>query len=400
MKAAPPGRAAEPILAGEEGFALLPGGPLFQLLRRARLTDDTLRLVRRRIVVISLATWLPLLALSLLEGHALGGVGIPFLLDVEAHVRFLVAVPLLIAAEFFVQERVRPVPRLFLERRLIPEEHVPRFVAALASAYRLRNSVLAEILLLAFVYGVGVMVIWQGYVAIQEPSWYATGDGGLTWAGLWFVLFSLPVFQFLVCRWYFRIFIWARFLWQVSRIPLALMPLHPDRVGGLGFLSLVVQGFMILASAHGALLASLIADRIMHSGAALPGFLSQIVALVLFVLVLVLLPLCVFGAGLAEAKRRGLREFGTLAGAYVREFDAKWLRGVPPAEEPLVGTADIQSLADLGNSFEVVTEMRVVPVTKADLLGVVAATLLPIAPLLLTIMPIDQLLQGLFGLVF
>lgn len=392
--------AVQRILSGQEGFSLFLGGPLYQALRRIRLTDDALRLLRRRILFISLLTWLPLLLLSLLEGQATGGVIIPFLMDVEAHVRFLLAVPLLIAAEFFVQDRVRLVPRLFLERRLVPEAEVPRFEAALESAYRLRNSVLAEVVLLVIVYGLGVMVLWKGYIAFQEPSWYATGDGGLTWAGLWFGFVSLPVFQFLVCRWYFRLFIWARFLWQVARLPLALMPLHPDRVGGLGFLSLVVQGFMILAAAHGAMLAALIADRILHAGEALPGFILPIAALVLFVLLLGLLPLCVFSGGLAAAKRRGQREYGTLAGVYVRAFEAKWLHGDPPADEPLIGTADIQSLADLANSFEVVGGMRVVPITKVDVVGLAAATLLPLAPLLLTIMPLEQLIRGLFGLVF
>ena len=71
-------------------------------------------------------------------------------------------------------------------------------------------------------------------------------------------------------------------------------------------------------------------------------------------LCLVFGPLLVFAPQLAQAKRTGLREYGTLAERYVREFDAKWLRGGAPAGEPLVGSADIQSLADLGNSFEVV----------------------------------------------
>src|SRR5471030_2635943 len=81
-------------------FSLVAGGPMFRLLRRARLTDDQLGLVRRRIVVISLLTWLPLLLLSALQGKLLGGSAtVPFLLDMEVHSKFLIAVPLLIAAE-------------------------------------------------------------------------------------------------------------------------------------------------------------------------------------------------------------------------------------------------------------------------------------------------------------
>jgi hypothetical protein len=42
--------------------------------------------------------------------------------------------------------------------------------------------------------------------------------------------------------WHVRFFIWYRFLWQVSKIPLNLIPTHPDRAGGLGFLGLSPSG--------------------------------------------------------------------------------------------------------------------------------------------------------------
>ena len=120
--------------------------------------------------------------------------------------------------------------------------------------------------------------------------------------------------------------------------------------------------------------------------------------MVAFVLAMVLGPLLVFAPQLAEAKRTGLREYGTLAERYVREFDAKWLRGGAPAGEPLVGSADIQSLADLGNSFEVVRTMRLVPVTRDTIISIAVATLLPIVPLALTMMPLEELLKRLLGI--
>ena len=90
-------------------FSLVLGGPLFQLLRRAHLSDDALMMARQRIIVISLFAWLPLLVLSALEGWVLGGCTVvPFLLDVDVHVRFLVALPLLIVAELVVHQRMRP----------------------------------------------------------------------------------------------------------------------------------------------------------------------------------------------------------------------------------------------------------------------------------------------------
>jgi hypothetical protein len=387
-----------------DDFSLVLGGPLYQLLRRARLSDDALMLQRRRIVVISLIAWLPLLVLSALGGQLLGGgVAVPFLMDVDIHVKFLVAMPLLIAAELVVHQRMRTVARTFRDRRLIPEGATSRLDAAVASAYRLRNSVLAEVLLIAFVYIVGIAVIWRHYGTLDTATWYATptADGSsLTLAGAWYGYVSLPVFQFLLCRWYFRMFIWARLLWQVSRIELSLVPTHPDRAGGLGFLATTVHAFIPLLMAHGALLAGQLASQIFYAGAVLTEFKLEILLLVIFLVFLVVGPLIVFAPQLAQARRTGLREYGTLAQRYIREFDTKWVRGGAPAGESVLGSGDIQSLADLGNSFAVVQEMRVVPITKQAIFQLAVAAVAPVAPLLLTLMPLEALLSKLFGIIF
>ena len=385
-------------------FSLVLGGPLFQLLRRTHLADDALLLVRQRIVVIALLAWLPLLVLSALEGNLWGGsTSVPFLLDIEVHVRFLVSLPLLVLAELVVHRRMRPLLQQFVERNLVPESAMPRFEAAVVSAFRLRNSVLAEVLLIGIVYGVGVLFIWRHYVALDTATWYATGSAGgsqLSLAGMWFGYVSLPIFQFLLCRWYFRLFIWAHFLWQVSRIELSLLPTHPDRLGGLSFISGQIYAFTVLAVAHGALLAGNLANRIFFLGAELLQFKVEIAVLVVFMMCVILGPLLFFAPQLSQAKRKGSREYGVLAERYAREFDAKWLRGGASADEPLLGSGDIQSLADLGNSFQVVREMRIVPIKRDDLLRLVGATLAPIVPLALTMMSLEELLKKLFGVLF
>jgi len=376
---------------------------LFQLLLRARVTSDGLTLVVRRIILFVLITWVPLLALSALEGHLRDGdVALPFLLDLETHIRFLVVVPLLLAAELVVHRRLLTVTRAFLDRDLISDAEDARFDAAINSAFRLRNSVLAELLLLAFVYGVGVLVVWRHYTALAVPTWYARHSAEryrLDGAGIWYAYVSLPIFQFLLLRWYFRLFIWIRFLWQVSRLELSLVPTHPDQLGGLGFLGSTVFAFSVLLVAHGAMLAAQIANRIFFAGAALPDFKEEIFVTLVFLLCLVFGPLLVFTPQLSRAKRRGLFEYGTLAERYVREFDGKWLRGGAQASEPLMGSADIQSLADMGNSFTVVRTMRLAPIGRDAVLELAACVLLPLMPLLLTVMPVEQLVKKLVGLV-
>ena len=384
-------------------FSLVLGGPLFQLMRRGHLASDAMTRVARRCWVFILISWVPLVVLSALDGHLIdGGVTVPFLTDVETHVRFLVVVPLLLAAELIVHRRLLPIARSFVDRQLIPEDSMARFNAALSSAVRLRNSAPAELFMLGFVYAVGVLVVWRRYTALDTSTWYSTavaGHGGLSHAGLWYAYLSLPLFQFLLLRWYFRMLIWIRFLWQASRIELNLVPTHPDLLGGLGFLANTVFAFAVLLLAHGAMLAAQIAGRIFFAGAALTDFKEEIFLVLVFLLCLVFAPLLVFSPQLSRAKRRGLIEYGTLAERYVRQFDGKWLRGGAESNEPLMGSADIQSLADMGNSFAVVRTMRLAPISRDAVLELSACVLVPLVPLLLTVMPVEQLVSKLIGLV-
>jgi hypothetical protein len=394
----------EPMLREPPDLSLVVGGPLYQIWRLTRLSGDALQLLRRRVTVSVLLAWLPLLLLSVAEGRAWGdGVRLPFLFDVDLHIRLLLALPLLIAAELVVHHRIRPMVREFLEIGLVPDVARAQFDAAIAAALRLRNSITAEVLMIAFVYVIGVGFVWRTQMTLDVTSWYgAPADGKLqpSLAGWWMGCVSLPLFQFLLLRWYFRLFIWARFLWQVSRIDLTLIPTHPDRCGGLGFLALVSQTFAPLLLAQGLMLAGMIADRIFYAGATLPEFKMELVGIVVAMVFAILGPLLVFGPRLLAAKRTGMREYGRLAQRYVRAFDRKWLRGDAPAGETLIGSADIQSLADLGSSYDAVKSMRPVPFTLQTMLQLVVATLLPVLPLVLTMFSLEQLLGGLLKTLF
>lgn len=400
----PPTGPSSNFLRNPPDFSTVIGGPLYQLFRRAHVSDDALAMVHRRIILVAAVCWLPLLVLSLLEGRLLGtGVTVPFLKDVEVHVRFLVVVPLLIAAELVVHRRTRFLLVQFLERNLIADKDLPRFEAAFKAAVRLRNSVSAEVLLIAVVYAIGIFIIWRNFAALETDSWYSLRAGANwepTMAGLWYGLISVPIFQFLLIRWYFRILVWARFLWQVSRLDLRLIPTHPDRVGGLGFLSGSTYAYIPLLMAHGAMLSGLIAGHIFYLGEPLTDFKLEIAVMVIFLVLVVQAPLLAFIPNLAQAKRLGKREYGKLAQDYARAFDSKWLRGGADAGEPLLGSADIQSLADLGNSYGNVDGMRITLISRDALLIFAGTIVAPIVPLALTMMPIEELLSKLFGILF
>ena len=375
-------------------FSLVLGGPLYQLYRRAHLAGPSLDHLRRRIVVIASLAWAPLLLLSAIGGH-LTGAGASFLHDIETHIRFLIAVPVLIAAELIVHQRIRPVVKQFIDRGLIVPDEVPMFNAAIDSAMRRRNSVAIEVGLLVLVYTVGLW-IWREQIALGSTTWYAIReDTGMrfTLAGYWYAFVSIPIFQFILIRWYFRLLIWFGFLWRVSRLNLYLTPTHPDRAGGLGFLGNSAYAYAPVLFAQGAVLAGLIASRIFYGGQSLMAFRVEIVGLVIVFVLFILGPLAMFTPHLAQAKRRGLREYGLLASRYVQEFDAKWVRGGAPSGEALIGSGDIQSLADLGNSYAMVREMRSVPFGMQAVTHLVIVTVAPILPLTLTVVPLDVLID-------
>jgi hypothetical protein len=226
------------------------------------------------------------------------------------------------------------------------------------------------------------------------------GRWHLTSAGFWYVFVSIPLFQFILLRWYLRLFIWFRFLWHVSRLNLHLVPTHPDRSAGLAFLGKSAYAFGPILFAQGAVLAGVVASRVLYRGESLLSFKLQIAGFVVFFVLAILGPLLMFTPGLARAKRKGLADYGLLAQRYVDSFEKKWVLADAACAEELLGTGDIQSLADLGNSYAMVRDMRAIPFGVEDISRLAAATAAPFLPLLLTIFSPDELIMRIFKIVF
>lgn len=375
------------------------GGPLYRLYLRTGLAAPDLERVRRRMAAVAAAAWLPVAALVLWQGGAQGGVR--FLGDFEVQLRFLLALPLLVGGELFAHNRIRTGIGQFIERGLVKPSDRPRFDDAIAKAIRLRDSATLEILLLLLIFTLGQW-IWRTQVALGSPTWYARPDESglhLTPAGYWYALVSVPLFQFILLRIYARLFVWYQLLWRLSRLDLQLTPTHPDRCGGLSFIATSVKGFAPLLLAQGVLLAGMIANRIFHQGHELSEFKVDAVGLTVVALALVHVPLTVFAPMLERTKRRGLGRYGSLASRYVQDFDRKWVQG-GAGDEPVLGTPDLQSLADLGNSYAVVRDMRLVPFSWKTLSQLAVLSLSPLLPLTLTAIPLEEVVDRFLKLLF
>jgi hypothetical protein len=382
-------------------FSVVAGGPLYQVYLRTSLMRSGLELLLRRIVIITLICWIPLLVLSTIEGHLTRGVPVPFLRDPEVQVRFLLALPLLIGSEVFVHRRLRLIVPQFVYRGIIASEDQANFQKAVASAMRLRNSAAVEAILLALVLTFGYW-IWNTSFTLTMSTWYRAIEGGvphLTAPGRYYAFASLTIFRFILIRWYFRLFIWYRFLWQVNRMPLHFNLFHPDRSGGLGFLAGSIAAFTPVFIAQTMVISSNIYSHILYDSESLSDFRMPIAAMLVFVVLVLLLPLAFFAARLARAARAAKLEFGILSSHYVNDFHRKWIGGGGRGEG-LLGTPDLQSLADLANSFNVVAEMRLLPVGKQSLLRLIVLIGLPFLPLVFTMIPLNEVIKSLFKLAF
>lgn len=374
-------------------FSLGTGGPFYQLLILTRLARPPLANLRRRLVIIPSLAWIPLLVLSLVEGRAVGGVAIPFLYDIEAYTRFLIAIPLLVAAEVVLHRCLSDVMAQFWLRGMLPRQMEPRFQAAIASAARWRDSRWPELAMLVIVL-VTAPLAWHYSPALQTSSWHTdveTGNATLTMAGWWFVLISAPLSHFLMLRLYFRLLIWCRLQWTISHIPLRWTLAHPDRSGGIGFLEEGISGFLPVLFAQSITASGFIASRVLFDGRNVLDFRLEVLMLVVALVILILLPLLLWIPRLVIRRWSALQEYGVLATTYVRDFEGKWLGPQPPGEE-LVGSADIQSLADLAGSYEIVGGMRLVPFGSRAVMQVLAVCLVPFIPLVFTVYSFPELL--------
>lgn len=384
-------------------FSVVLGGPLYRLFRRLGLSGESLELFKRRAAAVALFAWLPLLVLAVIEGNAWPGAAQVFLLDVDVHARLLVALPLLLGAERHVHGRMRSSMPQFIDRGIVTDAARPQFEAALGAVRRLRESGLAEILLLVLVYAVGIGVVWRQVVSLDVDTWYRTGSAGatrITLAGWWYALVSLPIFQFLIYRWYVRLGMWAWFLWKVSRADLSLVATHPDKCGGLGFLSSLCYAFWPLLLAHGVLISGVVWTGILFDDRTLVQYSFEIVVATSIILLFIFGPLFVFVPALVAAKRTGLKTYGLLAQRYVRDFDGKWLGSGARPDETLLGNPDIRSLADLSHAYGVVAGMRLVPINWRIAMQLAIVMLVPMAPLAFTILTDVELASMLLGLLF
>jgi hypothetical protein len=380
-----------------EDFVLFKDGPVAQWLRHVPALRPIVDSPVHRVLIAVTITWVPLLVLSILGGLAFGGAALPFFKDFQTQIRMLVSLPLYIIGAHVAHRITRGGMHEFVARGIVREKDRAKFKSIQRAASGWNHSLILRLAIIAAVAVAGPMVWAQGLASRQVSAWYGeTGASGtvLTLAGYWLVWVANPIFQYLHLLWAVRLLMYAVTLARIAMLNLYLVATHPDRAGGIGFLGERVYGFVEFVTAEGAAVAGVLANRIFHEGRSLGEFKLDILGTAILVTVMVFGPMCVFIPRLFRARRLGQVEYGEIANRYVREFEKAWVWGKARSEgRQLLGAADVQSLADMAHSFDIVDGMRPVPFSNRVVIGTLVSFLLPIAPLLLTVIPAEQLLD-------
>lgn len=366
---------------------LMAGGPGLGLLRRLR--GETLRWHPRRVaLVLAALTWLPLIVSGLL-GSPLPG---SLLCDLATHVRLLVALPVLVLVERPLGASLASAVAQFVASGLVRSEQHGRYVALIADCERLRDSRVAEIVVLGLVCAV-TLGLFSAHRVREAGAWMTTA-AGRTPAGLWYGLVALPIFHLIWLRWLYLLGVWALFLARVARLDLRLNPAHPDGAGGLGFLgeSSIALGALLFAAS--AVFAGEGLRRVLFAGAGVASHWPGAVMLLAVALALFVGPLLAFMPALIRVKHRGVLEYGALASCYVQQFADRWIAG-QGEREALLGTPDVQSLSDLASTHDRVLKMSVVPLGRREAVAIMIPGLIPLLVLAAASVPMREVLGSL-----
>jgi hypothetical protein len=383
-----------------EREGLFMGGPTQEVQARLGLAAPGQVLVARRVAVFLLFTWVPLLVLTAIEGTLWdNGKSTGLLVDYGAWARYVVAAPLMIAAEAMAGRMLGGIVERFEELIPAADPECARFAQIVGGLRRLRDLPHAAVAMTMLAYVISISMA-RAFPLETLAGWQRTSSEPmlLSLAGWWVVVVSLPLLLLLVLSWVWRLVLWTRFLLLVSRLDLHLVPAHPDKAASIGFVGHSLRGFALLAAAIGALVAGSVANDVMHAGATLADMRYRIAGVVVFCIVLFTAPLLAFAPLLQREWRRGVHHYDNLARDLGREFDLQWLtrraaRGAAMLEKP-----DYSAAADLYSVVDRIHDLRWIPVDLSSLAVLAVASLLPFVPVVFMAVPTDVVVSTLTSL--
>lgn len=370
-----------------------------KILNRLKLGVINSESVLKKVIFFSALTWLPLFIITLIQNNAINpDITMPFLKDYESYGRFLISIPAIFIAEKFINLQTSGSLVHFVESGIISENNVGEYELLLNKYRKLSDSKSLQVVIF-IISTLNIFLVKTFWGSLMDfTSWkYDAVNDSITAAGYWYMIISLPVLKYLIFRLFCRFLLWSWFLWKISNMNLNLIAIDPDRSGGLGFLGIVQSSFGFLGFAQAAIASSEVANQVIYSGVPIEDYRFSLLVIPIVVIVY-LSPLFYFSRKLGKLKLDGIMIYSTLTHKYSKLFEDKWIRGNNINDnESILGSGDIQSLADIGATYEVVENIRVFPINLNIFLFMLIMVTIPFIPLLFLKFNIKQILEGLAG---
>lgn len=346
----------------------------------------------RKIILLSLVLWLPMLILTFIENTAVSSsIRIPFLYDYVVYARFFIAIPILFLTERTIEFQTNNTIRYFLDSGIIDDNNIEDFQYSFTKLFKLRHSRILKAVILIFAYTV-VFKFWKSldrdYIA---ASWITgKGEAELSYAGYWYFFLAAPLYHFVLYLLISKYLLWAIFMWKISRMKLNLFPTNSDFTAGLGFLGYSLVSFAFIGSAQSSVFSGEIANRITFMGETLGDNRIIIFGSVLVLTFIYFFPALFFIRKLYRTKLKGILEYGVLTSKQSNAFFQKWLKN---KYDEFLDTGDFSSLTDLNTSYDIIQQMRTVPIETRKVIIMMLIISAPYAPLLLLAFPADVIFE-------
>ncbi len=379
--------------ASLSNVSLIRGGPFYCAQRAVHLIRPDRWNLGLRIALAVAIGWLPLVVLTaIFQPSALGSL----LTDYRVSARMLIAVPVLLVGQVLMESRFRRIVRYLREARLLEPRELARLDSFIAVVQRWRDSIWPELILIGLVYA-NVAAVVSSHA--HEPRPWALAGQGLSHslaAGWYYLLVSQFLYQFLVALSLWKWFLWSYFAFRLSRLHMDLVPTHPDKHGGLGFIGSSPSAFAAIAFAGAIAIGANWRYQILSQGAHLANFRVPAVVFLVIVLLIALGPLIFFISRLARLRRRGLLQYGTLGQIHSMGFHKKWVLDPNRDESAFLTAPEVSTLIDYGSSYENIAKLGPFLADKGSFLLLALAIALPMLPVVLAEVPLRVVLKTLF----
>jgi hypothetical protein len=382
-----------------ETVSLIRGGALYRFQEMAHLIRPNQWNIGRRIFIAVLVGWVPLVVLTAASGSRASLVAL--LKDYRVFARVFIAIPLLIAAQKQIEERFRLVVRQFLDAGLLSAEDRPQFQAILARIGRLKDAWIPELALVFF--GCLGGILFVGNDLVSDAPWSVRVLGASivhSPAGWYFELITQTIYTVLLGLALWKWCLYALFFWRVSRLQLQLIPCDPDQSGGLGFVGYSPAAFIWVALAASTAVGSVIRYEAMHSTFSRELLIAILILWVVLVLFVFVGPLAVFAPKLMQLRRLGYLQYSSLAHLHAEQFHEKWVSTRPTHLQGLLAAPEIQVLSSLAHTFDRLQGIKPLPVDRVTLIEIAVAAAVPMLPVIMTQIPLNELLRIIFRAMF